>query len=288
MDSLPTEMMLDIASYLPPETQAALALSNRKALQKLGSASLNLSGQSKHRQLLLLAKDGLYPDDIPCPFCLRFHSSHDISNPWGNQYPKERRLTGPRDCQGYFEGVMMSSIGPAPGMSALATKEATSSFLGPHVHFNTVAALMRSHRLGLTNEMSSTRETTLAGISKICRYEDFRIVNGHLLLKTEMLLLLPRSTKHLLKDVKNAVARMDRDSWTSHTCGHSMWKDVYNEVLGPVNLSRARSKFAKQQKYLWTHKKSCSGCRLSAKLPDSFGLTTSMKSCGGRHNTSRR
>jgi hypothetical protein len=277
MDSLPTELMQDIASYLPSESQAALALSNKKTLYMLGSATLKLSGQAKHRLLLLLAKDGLYPDDIPCPFCLRFHSSPEISNPWGSQTCEGRRLTAPRDCQ-----VCFCSVAPTRALYNMPrAQKAISTFLGPRVHFNTVAALMRSHRLGRKKEMPPTREIMPTRTGNILRCEDFRIVNGHLLLKTEML-LLPHSTNQLSDDVRHMVDSIYEDAWTAHACGHSTWLDLYPEVLGLAHPSQLE--IVKHKTCLWTHENSCSECGIPAERQALFGCGRNSlftKFCGG-------
>lgn len=44
MESLPTEMVQNIADCLPPESQAALALTSRRLLYQLGPATLRFEG----------------------------------------------------------------------------------------------------------------------------------------------------------------------------------------------------------------------------------------------------
>jgi hypothetical protein len=123
--------------------------------------------------------------------------------------------------------------------------------------------------------------STPAVTGKIGRYEDFRIVNGHLLRKTEMLLLL-HSAKQLSDAVGEMVAEIQGDLWTAAACGHVAWKHLYTEVLGWTPPSRPES--ARRKTCLWTHEKSCSKCEISTETQASLDYKRKflpMKPCEG-------
>ncbi|KAK3315433.1 hypothetical protein B0H66DRAFT_536304 [Apodospora peruviana] len=79
MEHLPAEILVAIAEHLPVEGRAALALTSRTILFRLGNQVLrpvSRSNPSRRAFLILLERDGVYvaPDMlILCPFCDKFH-----------------------------------------------------------------------------------------------------------------------------------------------------------------------------------------------------------------------
>ncbi|KAK0718750.1 hypothetical protein B0T21DRAFT_414791 [Apiosordaria backusii] len=75
LEQLPKELLLEINDCLEPWEWAALALTSRTMLSKIGSNALRLPKKSLYNLLVLLEKQGIYLSDILCPMCVRFHST---------------------------------------------------------------------------------------------------------------------------------------------------------------------------------------------------------------------
>ncbi|KAK3942934.1 hypothetical protein QBC46DRAFT_424063 [Diplogelasinospora grovesii] len=176
LEIIPLEIVQEIAEYLLPEAKAALALASRTMLYRFGTEALKLGLPSRYNLLLLLSKDGIWLQDILCPFCYVFHAPFPIP-----AWPSGPH-TNTRACQ----------TEKADGKRKPWEQAISSPWLPAHVTFNTVAAVMRCHRHNSTAYMPETLASSdkfEIGDCKVHCYHDFRIVNGHLLLKTEKLVL---------------------------------------------------------------------------------------------------
>lgn len=75
IEKLPPELLLQINKSLESYARAALALTSRTMLAEISPHCLRLSGKDLYNLLALVEKQGIYPDDILWPTCVKFHSS---------------------------------------------------------------------------------------------------------------------------------------------------------------------------------------------------------------------
>jgi len=212
LSALPLELLYQITSTFSVHELASLALVNRALFAKLGTSSPLLNGsvsksseliKSKTRLLSLLSRDPtLYPYLIACPACAVFHSP----------FPTEwwTRSAGDQISLRACEAVLHASRRPDSGGEGdyWEGMEVMAPYLPLQCHFNMLAGVMRAARCGWSQHgweagtvLNSVDEMTLDGEAegdgkgwRVHRYHEFKVTNGHLLMKTERLFWLPRGS----------------------------------------------------------------------------------------------
>lgn len=208
LQALPTEMLVAIASFLHPESRAALALACRRTLSALGHQSLHLQGDPRFRLLQLVERDGIFPSDILCPWCRVFHDPLLSFGRYirfrGGAKPDRPCVTSPA------EGSMVFHLFSSP-------------FAGDAIHANTVAAVMRSHRHGSSahgpNLLSATHRWPVPGVPVPMSRASCVIARGHCIFKTELFLLTPKSPSGSL----NGLGQLHALLYRRRACRHVTW-----------------------------------------------------------------
>ena len=243
METIPIKVVFCVTAYLPPESHAALALTSRTMLSRLGNRCLKLEPSSRYNFLLLLSKDGMYLPDILCPFCRVFHtpSPQFLVAMWredGHQDYKDVRECASRD---WVRGPPVAS-----------------PYLPAHVDFNIIAAVMSCHRHKFPAFGPETLASNGKAFNEGCRFHidyNFRVMGGQLIMKTEKL-ILPGMGKEggILDGVREVAKVLGAQPWRlGKCCAHINWLDQY-----PYVFTGARCRWC--HKYIWTHRLSFSGC----------------------------
>ncbi|KAM7186208.1 hypothetical protein V8F20_011478 [Naviculisporaceae sp. PSN 640] len=149
---LPADLVVEITRFMPKESVAALALTCKALRDLLGNRAVHgLTGQEKWRLLLLLERDT--PDQMACTICTKLH------NVWVNCdwrmfspcIPLPYRLTYP-----FCRRIMRQYLHRQPYDDLLSLKNTCKIVVFPDV--------------------------------KASKCADLKIVDGHLLVKTEFIL----------------------------------------------------------------------------------------------------
>ncbi len=240
LESLPTELVLCIGQYLSPETNAALALTSCTMLQKLGHGTLQLDSTCRYKLLLLLSKDGMYLPDVLCPFCRIFHSP--LPKPtwawehweWNMRVCEDMKLAGWGHCEGHM-------------------------LLPRQVHFNTVAAVLRCAR----HNSTAFKASMLDSCNKIQRFQskvhiyyDFRIADGHLLLRTEKYILPSKNANETLGALPVVRETMkDNPYKLDGICFHHVWTWEQPGVFDTPKCPNIVCIGPRNPVCAWTHKR---------------------------------
>ena len=177
LENIPAELVWEVARYLDTEDRAALALVSKTMLERLGKNELLPPRPFKFSFLRRLERDGVCPDAILCPCCVKFHSpllSLDESGRHrGSATPEEVRK---------LQRVEQ------------AHSNATSPNLPAHLHFNMVAAVMRSHRHGWPTYSPRTLATAVRQRlpdhpARMTTFTRCYVVQGRLILGEQRLVL---------------------------------------------------------------------------------------------------
>jgi hypothetical protein len=213
LETIPVEIFQCIAADLSAIDRASLAIVSRSLLAKLGKATLQLQRQSRLELLVRLERDGVCISYILCPECKVFHRPHQAL--WHvalRTYRKKPRGMRPCAIAGFAEDE--------------ARCRTRSVFLPPEIHFNMVAAVMRSHRHKSgrynTQSLSSTRHYSKVGYPKINCDTKCAIVDGRLIVKTETRFLPCKGMDGVLDAAANVWEYLDM--WgLQNCCPHWNW-----------------------------------------------------------------
>jgi len=208
LETLPAEMLLHIASYVPPATRAALALVSRTILFKISSDSLELQEGDRYELLLTLERDGRYMTEILCLECRIFHR--------------------PR-----FFGWEAD-----PGLNCKVEELACMSrshHLPQQVTFNRVVAITRCHRhnstLYLPNRLESSHEFSL-GQAKINYFIRCKFARGALFMKTVKVLMPSKDrAPPSVNDVAELVRLLQSNRPLGDCCRHMDWLTVEPRIF---------------------------------------------------------
>ncbi|KND88253.1 hypothetical protein TOPH_07053 [Tolypocladium ophioglossoides CBS 100239] len=225
LERLAAELVLEIAAHMSPADQASLALVSRTGLRKLGRASLQLQGASRLDFLVRLERDGARPADALCPQCRVLHPPHlSLPPAWYSDYG-----AAIRPC------AQSSSAGSA---ALLKKSQIASAFLPLQLHFNMVAGVMRCHRHGWSTYSAETLSSSSrykyfdkSRYPKLVSTTQCRIVNGHLVAKTEKLIFLCKGSAGLQDAASKVVQLLEREWALRHCCGHQRWAQRYYSTL---------------------------------------------------------
>lgn len=234
LERVPVELFLAIASYLTTTDRAALALASQTGLSRLGRAATAPKDKKDQEHdpddpddprwdlLIRLERDGVHKEDILCPGCKVFHPPHlSIVPGWYFELTKPLRSCG----------------------SSCNFQAWTSPYLPAHIHFNILAAVMRSYRL-YDSHIERTFRHKPCQYPKIHCHSSVKIVNGRLLLKTETLILPCRNLRGLENASVFNNARIFRRAYIltrvrpwHKCCAHHSWKRVYDYVFDETAAS---------------------------------------------------
>jgi hypothetical protein len=220
LDTIPLELLLDVTDLLAPEGRAALALTNRTMLFKLGKRSLSLEVEPRYRLLKLLSQDGMFLPEVLCPLCRIFHTPF-VGVPW--------TLHSPFICMSCrsAEEAVRAEDWTAQNLFMLALPDA--------IPFNLVAAVLRCHRHKypfLNMDLLLPSEILQDKRAMIQVHHNFRIVKAHLLLKTERLILLGQADTGTIA-VQQARSMILEHRWVvNQICAHSSWTSMFPDMGG--------------------------------------------------------
>ncbi|KAM0339656.1 hypothetical protein ACHAPU_010838 [Fusarium lateritium] len=279
IQSLPLELLLMINEHLCPDGCPACANPQSKTICHTACSShadlacLALTCQwgywinggllrsSKYLQKLVflshLEERGLWPSEILCHVCEKFHTPRK-----GLQVAYDE---GHRSCVRDLKCEM----------------ESFSDHLPRHIHFDLVAAVARSHRLRVEpplyppSLLSSTERVFGENCELCCLTEHSAHFSsqGNVILKTQKVVSLasaPGKTLHeqtlFLKDY------MSSNPSVGEVCSHAQWSEVYPSIFAnglPCSLNDNQWSFPAPNhngpspssalyKCFWTHKGDCS------------------------------
>lgn len=226
LQDLPGEILNMVSKNLPVESQAALVLSSRTMLSRLGVKAIFPPWWYSYPSLgALLYKDR---DSLPEDYC--------ESN---------------REVHPYFAGVVRFHIIKAVMDSWRAM---------PRRDANSQTPFILRHRRVLHLRDPDNQ----ANITVECHHE-FYIVQGRLLLKTEKSLLLqaeqgradPKSSMGVIGEVRKL---FERDPALNYCCGHKNWLEWWPTVLEPPAENSGPEHTAGPSPMdvcLWTHPRGC-------------------------------
>ncbi|KAK4197819.1 hypothetical protein QBC40DRAFT_299034 [Triangularia verruculosa] len=135
---LPQELLLMIRNLLEPWEWAALTLTSHTMMTKMGTNALRLPRNILYNLLALLEQQGLYPDNVLCPVCVKFHSLNPATSSISRAC--EGTPYGPGWTRGKGEVAFPSHlIGVVENPSWVVT-----------IPFNLASAVMRVHNFNIT------------------------------------------------------------------------------------------------------------------------------------------
>lgn len=213
LQALPREVLIKIATYLNVINQACLAFTCRCTHQALGRALGLNPGHERYMFLRRLERDGMWPSEILCETCSKFHLPR--RNRTWNEYE------GPRRCIQYGNGRALEYL--------------ESPYLPRQVHFDIVAAITRSYRFdsGLydINYLFSTDQYT-AGRAKITSNVSARLYKGSLVLKTELVLSAGKMA-FASENVDKLEKMLQKSTKLENVCQHVKWAEVLLFIFRP-------------------------------------------------------
>ncbi|KJZ73791.1 hypothetical protein HIM_06909 [Hirsutella minnesotensis 3608] len=226
LEQLPVELILEITDYLGPVDRTALALTCHAGLDKLGSDSLRLNANKRRELLMRLERDGFRKPDILCPVCGIFHSARlSLHTGW--------RLDdglAQRPCCYDSEARYL-----------YPSSRVVTPYLPRQFHFNTVAAVLRSHRHGWKDYpisvLSSNSEAKLDlihGGVKMRTSVNAMIVDGRLLAKVEHIILPCSGLVGLRVAASRTSVYLKHNFPRDNCCNHWAWTDIFDRVFAPV------------------------------------------------------
>ncbi|QGI71330.1 hypothetical protein CEK26_003667 [Fusarium fujikuroi] len=281
LKTLPTELVVKIATALHPVDRASLAFTSSWLHRIIGNA-LKLNRFDRSEFLRRLELDGMWLSAIFCEICQKFHEprkSRDFT-------PREAR----RACVKYGDPKL---------------EEKSFCHYLQDIHFDIMAALSRSSRFRhkATAESDFTAQTTYYPDdpeNPRVRVEQTIYYSGedHILIKSQRTLFTGESTGRDLLGILNRARTLSRiihdapELWA--VCPHASWTELYPFLFRPddeFKWRRGQWSFRKRsiqdflpgralQQCLWTHKDDCwTNCEARSRL-DSC-LNGRIWSCGG-------
>lgn len=220
VEVIPAEIISILSSYLALEESAALALTSKRMLSKVGYLSfveLNRCAVSRFKLLLQLEKEIYDMKEILCHRCQVFHP------PTSSNLRKGRKENG--------------SIRPCAKRSPSQRDWSTSSpYLPTKLHFNMVKAVMRSYRYGLDlydpRVLASSSlyidETTNAK----ARYTATCVIaDNKLLLRTVVTLLPSPIREEARRTAPSLLELIKKRQRLRNACPHIEWSQVYPKIF---------------------------------------------------------
>ncbi|CAM1505234.1 Fc.00g108710.m01.CDS01 [Cosmosporella sp. VM-42] len=245
-EELPPEIILEIASYLEgyPVARVSLALTTSRNFKILGTHVLNFENPNiRFRLLQRLDKDGVNSADVLCSICRIFHPPR-MAHGWSTE--KE----GSRACVRF--GEMQEKTNPI--------------FLPFQITLDMVNIWTKHDRL---LPAIYSRETLRRGISythedeqaQLWHFADIKVIDGHLLVKTEEVLCPGTHRDDSLQAVPKLLQMMEASPETEYCCGHYKWSEFQPFVFNPDESDKIvkhsyLSEMA-QHHCLWTHPEAC-------------------------------
>ena len=244
-ETLPPEIVLCIANYLNafPVTRASFALTTRRNLCILGKDVLKFEKRnSRFRLLQRLDMDGISMADILCPMCHVFHPPR-MARGWSTEKEASRA------CVKFGE----------------MREKTESPFLPYQIHFDVVNFMTKRDRLkqaiytGITIQ-STTNYTHEDEQASLWHIVATKVIEGHLLVKTEVVLTPGTHRDDSLQAVPKLLEMMEERPEIGHCCGHYKWAAVKPFVFHPNEsdeVSRHSSLSQMDHHCLWTHPETC-------------------------------
>lgn len=229
LENIPVELVQEVAKHLPPVEVAILALTSKAMLFRLGPRVLKIENvHTRHDLLEAFSERGMYLPEVLCQSCQIFHSPLPVDDGGDTHIRKCEPRNNP---WGHGE----------------------SPYLPAHISFNAVAGVMGCHEHNMSTAfpletLSSSNEVDKDNF-KIHTYNDLRIVDGHLILKTEKLLLPLGNATNKLEAVSQMSKFLRENIWSmDRCCRHTSWSLKYPALLDPKP-----SQNDKELDDLWTH-----------------------------------
>lgn len=278
-ESISNELLIMVATLLSPLDRASLAFTSRHTHALLQNA-LSLNPHSdRYNFLSRLENSGIWPEEILCAGCKKFH------------LPRKRRQwtqkEGSRDC---IRNGSMFLLGYLE-----------TPYLQYQVHFDLVAAIMRSHRHNsgvYSVNLLASHQVHANERVKIVSTTSARVHQGQLLLKTETFVFCGKAAEALWNI---ALARKMLSSIESlwQVCQHLNWDQPWRFVFYPffhflheskgvpqyredtgTFVSRYDQNMSALHKCLWTHPSNCwIRCQAASRVETSLDMPWSCKGC---------
>ncbi|KAF4974022.1 hypothetical protein FZEAL_9042 [Fusarium zealandicum] len=286
IETLPRELIIEIADYLSPCRRASLAITSRRIHHFIGRA-LRLSPADRHSFLYALENDGVWISEILCQFCNKFH------------LPRQNRLwtmeKGSRPCISDGNPQIIAWSHP-PSLP---------------VTWDMVAAITRCQRHGSTQysvDCLQRNRTFKNGDTRIEVNTSARVSRGHLILKTETI-LDPGGGHDYGRTIENVPKLrhlIEKRPKLARICGHAKWTDAYllmfdtdakmdgptppdqwpsfSRVPGDIDLSGRVL-----QECLWNHERMCwPRCDAASRLGPYLGSLWACGRCSTDYKVSTR
>ncbi|KJZ80044.1 hypothetical protein HIM_00758 [Hirsutella minnesotensis 3608] len=237
LDALPTELVVAIADYLAPQDRASWALSCKSGLRSLGTGALQIQEPLRMELLQRLERDGASKGNILCLACKTFHS------------PDRSLLIGAWfwDLMGtwFWEGglAMRPCAEPLSLQKDHSYKLSSLQFvtpnLPPRLHFNTISAIMRSHRhhwdshvAESLNASSQCRNSSEHMYPRMHQHMQCRIANGRLIMETEKRILPYKGLEGFDAGcLANLLEYLQGTHMRDWICAHMTWSTSYPSVF---------------------------------------------------------
>ncbi|KAF4979179.1 hypothetical protein FZEAL_4552 [Fusarium zealandicum] len=263
LNTIPVEILIDIATRLSPLDRACLAFTCRHTYSPM-KRSLNLCPYAQQYHFLYrLEQDGLWLPEILCQCCRKFHLPR-LGAGWNEK-------EAARDCVRNGHVVHI--------------KYRHSRFLPDHVHWDIVQAITRSHRWNSTlysaSQLASESRWT-KGEVEITSKTSAQMYMTFLLLKTETVLRVG-SKWNLVKNMPKLRRLLDERGWLQNVCRHSDWRQSqgWPIIFEPhVALPRIDVETRTLHTCLWTHEETCwTRCPASSRIEMSLERLLQCKFC---------
>ncbi|KAF5649024.1 hypothetical protein F52700_844 [Fusarium sp. NRRL 52700] len=284
LQSLPTEILTEIATFLAPIDRASLAFTS-SWLHKLFGNATKLSKLDSWDFLGRLDCSHTWPSEILCDICLKFHAPRKSSERFTEK-------EGRRACiQHGASHIQRYSISP---------------YLSREIHFDAMAAISRSYHY--SHDALIQTEPSVQFVAPYTNDDGELIIRlqqtihfsrqRHILLKTQRILFPGRSSGRETDKIIQGIETIHRDFQDSdelgRICGHAEWTDLYPFITRPEeefewphgqwsfrysNLQEFNVPGEHLQECIWTHKEDCwLACEARARLDSA--LDGRIWSCG--------
>jgi hypothetical protein len=284
LQSLPTELLIKVATLLAPIDRASLAFTSSWLHSIFGNA-LKLNQLDRWTFLRRLEDNNMWPSEVLCEICQKFHEPR-----------KSRRFTpkeGQRACIGNGSLALQRMV--------------MSPYLSREIHFDVMAAISRSHHF--TPDLPLPGEPSVQFVAPYANDENELVIRlqqsvhfsaeGHVLIKSQRVLFPGRNAgrgTHKVLEGTGILHRFLSETYELGTiCGHAKWADLYPFISSPdkdFEWPRGQWSFRHSslqdfdlpgeelQECLWTHKGDCwVNCQARARLDSA--LEGRVWSCGG-------
>ncbi|KAK3313164.1 hypothetical protein B0H66DRAFT_387481 [Apodospora peruviana] len=261
LETIPLEIVLQVAKFLSRIERASLALVSRGMLIRLGTDVFKLDSRAQYAFLHLLHRDGMFLPDVLCPVCRVFHSPFPIHDLTSKSCYRSMRA-----CQ-----------------TQQSWERGDTPYLPVQVTFNTVAAVLSCSRHNMTRlfapETLASSHKVEEDLFKIHTYYNFRVVCGHLIIKTEKLILPAKHADDILDAVRHASKVFEEHPWdVGKCCRHVTWASQYPIPLKSLPAENhegvddlLESKHREHHHCAWNHSLPCTlDCGLSNQNKNNF------------------